>query len=308
MMPSHLRVWAKEMLIAAGFSLAFSATCAAEQMTYPTPEAAAQALIDAMSGDDPEELAAVLGDGVDQLQSSDPVADEADREAFVDAAVEKAGIEQDSEDRATLVIGEDDWPFSIPLVRESGAWRFDLEAGLDEIYDRRIGRNELYAIAAMGEFVEAQDEYWQLDPQGNGNHYADRLRSSPGQRDGLFWPAKDGDPQSPMGEYLAEAAEEGYDDGTAQGRTPFHGYYYRMLTSQGEHAPSGAMDYMVDGRMAQGFGLLAWPADYGNSGIMTFITNQNGIIFEKDLGDGTATEAEAITVYDPDSSWEVVTD
>jgi hypothetical protein len=308
MMPSHFLVLILRVCIAGGLSLVFSATYAAEQQTYPTPEAAVQALIDAAVSEDSEALVAVLGGDIDQLRSSDPVADKADREAFVNAAVEKAAIQQDSEDKATLLIGEDDWPFAIPMVRESGAWRFDLDAGLDEVYNRRIGRNELYTIAVLGELVQAQDEYWTLNPQGGENRFANKLRSSPGQRDGLYWPVKHGEPESPVGEHVAQAAAEGYAHGTAQSRPPFHGYYYRLLTAQGENAPGGAKDYVVNGLMSQGFGVVAWPADYGNSGIMSFITNQNGVIFETDLGENTAMEVEKITTYDPDSGWAVVTD
>ena len=277
----------------------------ADQAHYETPEAAAQALIDAAVSDADGALKTVLGPEVDELSSGDPVADEAEREAFVEAAVAAAGIEQEEgvDDRATLVIGEDDWPFPIPLVREAQGWRFDTEAGFEEIYARRIGRNELHAIATLESYVDAQYEYQAEDRTGEGRQFAQRLRSSDGKRDGLFWPVAAGEPDSPMGPLVARAVAEGYGQNPAGDPVAYHGYYYRTLKGQGAHAPGGAKSYVDGDRMTGGFAALAFPAEYGNSGIMTFVVNQQGIVFEKDLGEETAALAAAISEYDPDRSW-----
>ena len=276
------------------------------QAYFPTPEAAAQALIDAAVAEDADALRTVLGRDADELSSGDPVADEADRQAFVDAAVDEAGIEQEEgvDDRATLVIGEDDWPFPIPLVREAQGWRFDTQAGLDEIYARRIGRNELETIAVLEAYVQAQYEYQAEDRTGDGRQFAQKLRSSEDKRDGLYWPVAEGEAESPMGPLVAEAVAAGYGQDKSGEPQPYNGYYYRILKAQGPNAPGGAIDYVNDGHMTRGFAALAYPAEYGNSGIMTFVVNQQGIVFEKDLGEETATAAAAIDAYDPDDSWE----
>jgi hypothetical protein len=290
--------------------LGYSAVAHSDQRFFETPEAAAQALVDAVLAEDTEVVKAVLGPGSEELSSGDPVADRAEREAFVEAAVEAAAIEQEDgvDDRAVLVIG-DDWPFPIPLVKGAQGWHFDTEAGLEEIYLRRIGNNELYAISVASAYAEAQEEYASVDRNGDGvREYAQRLASSEGQRDGLYWPVEEGERESPMGPLVADAVAKGYarsDDGEP---VPYHGYFYRMLSGQGASAPGGAKSYVADGRMTGGYALLAYPAEYGNSGIMTFMINQQGIVFEKDLGDETGTLAAAITVYDPDKSWEPVTD
>ena len=283
----------------------------AEQMHYATAEDAAQALIDAAVSEGSDAHTVVLGPEASELASGDPVADALDREAFVEAALTAAGIEQeeDGDDKATLVIGEDDWPFPIPLVRDEQGWRFDMGEGLDELYRRRIGRNELHAIAVLRAIVDAEDEYRSEDRDGDGiREYAQKLGSSEGQKDGLYWPAEEGEPDSPMGQLVAQAVAQGYtksEDGSA---VPYFGYYFRMLGSQGANAPGGAMDFERDGDASKGFAVLAYPAEYGNSGIMTFMVNAQEIVFEKDLGEQTAEAAPAITAYDPDSSWDPVTD
>jgi hypothetical protein len=277
-----------------------------QQAHYPTPEAAAQALIDAAVAEDSDALKVVLGPDADELSSGDPVADRADREAFVEAAVEEAGIEQEEgvDDQATLVIGEDDWPFPIPLVRDEQGWRFDTAAGLDEIYARRIGRNELNAIAVLEAYVQAQYDYEATDRTGEGRQFAQKLRSSEGKHDGLYWPAAEGEAESPMGPLVAEAVAAGYGQDKSGEPQPYQGYYYRILKAQGPNAPGGAKSYVNDGHMTKGFAALAFPAEYGNSGIMTFVVNQQGIVFEKDLGEETAALAAAIADYDPDDSWD----
>ncbi len=298
-------------ILGASVLLLVSAQAGAEQATYATPEEAAQALINAAADSDMEALRTVLGPEADELSSGDPVADEADREAFIEAAVSAAGIEQEEgvENIATLVIGEDDWPFAIPLVKENNQWRFDMDAGLEELYARRIGRNELHAIAVMQEIVAAQREYRSADRDGDGVlEYALRLGSSEGKKDGLYWPATDGQEESPLGPLISEAVAQGYEKSKDGNPVPYHGYYYRVLGEQGEHASGGAMQYAQDGNAISGFAVMAYPAEYGNSGIMSLMVNQDGIVFDKDLGDETASVAESLSSFDPDASWEPVTD
>lgn len=307
------------MNIRTGAALLLAATALAHtafaqeggQAHYATPEAAAQALIDAAVSDEGDALKSVLGPEASELSSGDAVADNAEREAFVEAAIAAAGIEQEEgvDDRATLVIGEDDWPFPIPLVREEQGWRFDTVAGFDEIYARRIGRNELHAIATLETYVEAQYEYASEDRTGDGaRQFAKQFRSSGGQRDGLFWPVAEGEAPSPLGPLVAEAVAKGYGANPEGSPVPFHGYFFRILHGQGANAPGGEMSYVNDERMTKGFAAVAYPAEYGNSGIMTFIVNQQGIVFEKDLGEETAALAAAMSGYDPDRSWAPVVD
>ena len=283
----------------------------AQQARYPTPEAAAQALIDAAAGEGGDALLAVLGPDLEDLRSGDPVADANERAAFVEAALGSAGIEQGEgeDDRAVLVIGSDDWPFPIPLVRGPEGWYFDAAAGREELIDRRIGRNELTTIAVARSFVEAQFEYAEQDRDGDGvREFAQQFLSSERARDGLYWPTTPDEPESPMGSLVAEAVAEGYRRDASGEPRPYHGYLYRILTAQGAHAPRGAESYLEDGHLTKGFGLLAWPAEYGNSGIMTFQINQSGLLFQKDLGKESAATAAATWAYDPDASWEAVTD
>jgi hypothetical protein len=298
-------------LLGASAALLLSAQALAEQARYATPEEAAQALIDAVATSDREALESVLGPDIDELSSGDPVADAADREDFIEAAVTAAGIEQEEgvDDIATLVVGEDDWPFAIPLVKENDQWRFDMEAGLEELYERRIGRNELHAIAVLQEIVDAQREYRSADRDDDGVlEYALRLGSGDGKQDGLYWPVADGQEASPLGPLISRAVEEGYEKSGEGEPVPYNGYFYRMLDEQGAHASGGAMHYGQDGNAVRGFAVMAYPAEYGNSGIMSFMVNQDGIVFDKDLGEETGTLAQSLTAFDPDASWEPVTD
>jgi hypothetical protein len=284
---------------------------AAAQPHFPTPDEAVQALIDAAASDEPGAVTKVMGDEVATLASPDPVADAADRANFVEAALESAKVEQDEgvDDRAVLSIGPDDWPFPIPLMRDAEGWYWDVAAGREELLDRRIGRNELATIDVLRAYVDAQDEYAQEDRNGDGaREYAQRLMSSEGKRDGLYWPTTGDEPESPMGPFVADAVAEGYKPGEGDGPKPYHGYLFRLLKAQGEHAPGGAKSYLNGDRLTQGFALLAYPAEYGNSGVMTFLVNQSGIVYQKDLGDDTGKVAAAIDAYDPDKSWEPVTD
>jgi hypothetical protein len=215
-------------------------------------------------------------------------------------------LEKDGPDKVTLVFGREGWPFPIPLVRGQSGWSFDTEAGEQEILNRRIGRNELGAIDVARAYVRAQRTYAASDHDGSGvMAFAQRMASTPGKRDGLYWPAVEGQPLSPFGPLVASAVAEGYSKKSDK-PTPYHGYLYRVLTAQGAHAPGGAYSYIINGHMIGGFALVAYPVDYGNSGVMTFIVNQQGVVYEKDLGDDTATVAAKMTVYDPDSTWDKV--
>jgi hypothetical protein len=279
-------------------------------MRFESPDAAAMALIDAAAAEGSDDLRAVLGSALDDLVSGDPVADAQDRQDFVELASKAADLEDETDDSAILVLGPEDWPFPIPLARDEDGWYFDTEAGVEEILDRRIGLNELYAIATARAFVEAEREYAAADPDGDGIHaYADRFWSSEGQKNGLFWPTAEGQPQSPMGPLVADAVAEGYGQREAgEGPNPYHGYYFKILTAQGPSAPGGAKSYLEDGRLTKGFGLLAWPATYGNSGIMTFQVDKRGMVYESDLGEDTAAAAISIDTFDLDEEWEPVVD
>lgn len=282
----------------------------ASAMRFETPDAAVMALIDAAADDGRDALLDVLGADLDALVSGDPVADAQDRQDFVELAREAAQLEDETDDSAILVIGPNDWPFPIPLARDAEGWYFDTEAGIEELLDRRIGLNELHAIATARAFVDAQMEYAASDPDGDGDQaYADRFWSSEGKRDGLYWPTSEGEPESPMGPLVADAVGEGYAiRGQDEGPRPYHGYLFKILTAQGPGAPGGARTYLQDGRLSGGFALLAWPASYGNSGIISFQVNQRGIVYQADLGDDTADEAAAIDVYDIGDGWEPVVD
>jgi hypothetical protein len=283
-------------------------------MRFDSPDAAAMALIEAAGDEERGALFAVLGSDIDSLTSGDPVADAADRRRFVELAGEGAHLEDETEDSAILVIGPEDWPFPIPLAKDETGWYFDTEAGIEEILDRRVGLNELYAIAAARAYVDAQLEYAAEDSDGDGvGNFALRFLSSAGGRDGLYWPTAEGEPQSPLGPLFAEAVDEGYlttaeDVTEGQGPRPFHGYFFKILTGQGAAAPGGARTYLRDGKLVDGFGLVAWPATYGNSGIMSFQVNQRGIVYEADLGEETAALASAMTEFDPGEGWEPTVD
>jgi hypothetical protein len=281
--------------------IAAVATGAFAQDRFGNPEDAVTALIDAVRSGAPAQVARVLGAGSrDIVASGDAVADAAARRQVLEAYDASHRIASEGADKAVLVIGREEWPFPIPLVRKDGAWRFDAVAGRDEILARRIGRNELSAIQTCLAYVDAQQEYADKGFGGSGG-YARRIVSSAGKKDGLYWPAQSGEDESPLGELAAGAAAEGYRIGPQ--RQPYHGYYYKVLTRQGRHAPGGEVDYLVHGRMIGGFALVAYPAQYGNSGIMTFLVNHQGTIYEKDLGPRTAAIAAAMSTFNPDQSW-----
>ena len=287
-----------------GAALLFVCTPVFAQDSFDSPAAAAKALVAAAKTGNREEVLKILGtDSTDVISSGDEVADRNASEIFVEAFEEKNSLEPEGDETTILVVGDDDWPFPIPLVKNEGKWEFDTDAGLEEILLRRIGRNELSAMQASLAYVVAQNEYAALDVDGRSPApYAQRFLSSPGEKDGLYWQSDDG--ESPLGALFAEASDEGYEF-TGEPK-PYHGYYYRILTRQGEEAKGGAFDYVVDGRMIGGFGLVAHPAEYGNSGIMTFMVNHDGVLFEKDLGPDTAEVVAEIEDFGPDSTWKVV--
>ena len=285
-----------------------STSVAMAQQTFKTPEEAATALVNAAKSGDTKSIVTVLGsDGEDIVSSGDEVADAAARAKFVAAYDAKHEIAKEGDSKAVMVIGPDDFPLPIPLIRKDGLWRFDTAAGRDEILFRRIGKNELDAIQSALAYVDAQDEYAEKDRTGAGvNTYAQRIISQPGKKDGLYWPTSQGEEASPLGELIAEATKQGYRVGG--GRTPFHGYYFKILTKQGAAAAGGELEYVVNGKMIGGFALVAYPAEYRNSGVMTFIVNHAGTVFQKDLGPNTAQVAERITAFNPDKTWQAVTD
>lgn len=280
---------------------------AAAQAKYASPQEAVNALVAAVASGNINDIVAVLGPEGEKLASSgDAVADAAVRERFVTAYDETHELRQFAELPLTLYIGRDDFPFPIPLVEDAGKWRFDTAAGAEEILDRRIGENELAAIEVLRASVDAQREYAEADRDGKGVQYARRILSSQGRMDGLYWPDAEGAPESPLGPLVAEAQSEGYKAPKGGGPAPYHGYLFRVLTGQGEEASGGARDYIVHDRMIGGFGLIAVPAEYANSGVMTFIVNQDGVVYQKDLGDRTAAIASGISSFNPDTSWSQV--
>jgi hypothetical protein len=275
---------------------------------FATPEAGVAALVDAARKNDQAALESILGPGSREVVSSgDAVADAAARENFVTAYDAKSNLVALDNNTRTLQIGESDWPLPIPLVREGSMWHFDLAAGRDELIDRRIGRNELNTMEASLAFIDAQQEYASADRDGdNILEYAQRFVSTPGMKDGLYWPVQAGDEESPLGPEFAEARAEGYQlEGAAPG-SAYYGYRYKILTSQGPAAMGGAYDYIVGDNMMSGVGLIAYPAQHGVSGVMSFIVNHDGVVYEKDLGPETAMVAAAMTVFDPDDTWQPV--
>jgi hypothetical protein len=280
---------------------AVQAQAAPGQATYASASAAAAALAVACKSGDQDELLKILGPaGKDLISSGDPVADKKSQEGFAKNYAVKHRLTAEAQGYETLIVGANDWPMPIPIVRDGERWYFDSTRGHDEIIDRRIGGNELGAIAVCEGYVEAQQMYAAKGHDGlPAGLYAQRLVSTEGKHDGLYWKPAPGEPESPMGPAVAAAAGEGY-TGAAD---PYHGYYYRLLKEQGPDAPGGAMNYLVDGKLSGGFALLAYPATYGNTGIMTFIVDKNGVVLQKDLGDDTANVAKGITAYNPTSDW-----
>jgi len=287
---------------------AIAAPASVEQKSFATPDDALTAVVEDLKSGDLPGLVKIFSPAIEPiLNSGDPVADQNARERFVTAAEESHHFDG-SGDTLTLVVGKDDWPFPIPLKKVGERWQFDTAAGKEEILDRRIGENELSTIQTMLAYVDAQGDYADFQRQRSGMpEYAQRILSSPGKMDGLYWPSAEGEPQSPLGPLVAAARAAGYRrSAKAEEPSPYHGYFYKVLTSQGPNARGGAADFIVNGRMIGGFGLATWPARYGDSGVMTFIVNHDGMVYQKNLGPQTAKLAPAISRFDPDSSWQKV--
>jgi hypothetical protein len=277
-----------------------------KQKSFASPEEVVNALVAAVKADDKKEMLAVLGsDGKELISSGDAVADKAGREKFLKAYEEMNKLEKASAGKMILHLGKDDWQLPIPIVEKSNKWTFDTKSGKEEILNRRIGRNELNVIGVLHAYVEAQCEHASKDRNGDGvAEFAQKIISTEGKHDGLYWKAQEGEEMSPLGPFVAQAASEGYaEKGKGINLSPFHGYYYRILKGQGKNAAGGSYDYVVKGKMILGYGLVAYPAQYGNSGIMTFIVNQEGVIYEKNLGKNTAKMAKAMKIFDPDNTW-----
>ena len=279
---------------------------ASVQRRFESDEEAAQALVDALKSGDQKAMLAVLGDeGKSVISSGDAVGDRSARERFVAAYDEKHRLDAGG-GKVILVVGSDDFPFPIPIVPDGPSWRFDTAAGKEEILNRRIGRNELNTIQVCLAYVDAQREYYARDPDGDALlQYAQTFASSPGKRDGLYWPTNPGEPPSPLGPLVARARGEGYSKRSPDPVT-YWGYYYRILTAQGKDAPGGAYDYLAHGHLMGGFALVAYPARYGMSGVMTFIVNQDGVVYQKDLGQKSAAIARAMKQFNPDSTWKKI--
>jgi len=290
-------------------TLIFSCPVAAKtptQKAFCSPEEAFKAMVTAMKANDTRALTAIFGPGGKNIVfSGDDVADKTGRDNIVKAYEEKNRLEIVNDNKAILSVGNNDWPLPIPVVKKGNGWRFDTKAGKEEILQRRIGKNELSAIQTCQAYVDAQLEYAPRDYDGDGLfEYAQKFLSTPGKKDGLYWETKEGEQKSPLGALVAGATREGYFSKDPKSKpVPFHGYYYRILKEQGKDASGGAYSYNVNGKMIGGFALVAYPAQYGNSGVMTFIVNKDGLVYQKDLGRNTAKIAQEMKTYNPDKTW-----
>jgi hypothetical protein len=295
------------LILLTSWSIAGAATPGPKQKHFETPDEAVQSLVDAVRKGDTQGMVDILGPASGPLVSSgDPVADKRARDAFIRGYDATHRLEAGG-GKIVLYVGADNFAFPIPVVPDGASWRFDTPAGQEEILNRRIGRNELNAIQVCLAYVDAQREYYARERKiGTPHEYAQRLASTPGKQDGLYWEAKDGETPSPLGPLAAKARAEGYG---AQGHPrpeAYHGYYYRILTGQGPDASGGASDYIAGGHMIGGFGLVAFPAQYGASGVMTFIVNHDGVVYQKDLGAKTPTLAKQMKLFNPDQGWQKI--
>lgn len=296
----------RSCLAGLGLIVAFiiSSTPASAQKMFSSPEEAVKAAIAAARSNNDKELLAIFGAQAKEiLFSGDPVADKQRRAEFVAAYDQANRLSTDGEDRI-LIAGKQDWPFPIPIVKKGQSWMFDTEQGKQEVLNRRIGSNELFTIQTMLAIVDAEREYAMKDRDRNGLlEYAQKFLSDPGKKNGLYWEAKAGEPESPLGPIMVQARSQGYGAKITTAPGPYHGYNYRILTAQGKDAPGGAYSYFVKGKMIGGFAVVAYPAEYGNSGIMTFIVNYDGKVFQKNLGPNTAAAAKSMKEYNPDKTW-----
>jgi len=311
------------LLMATALTAAAATPAEGKQTLFTSPEEAMQALVGAAKAKDRALLAEIFGPDNDKLLSGDPVQDDHELDQFIVALDQSAKLQPSpTGDKVTLTVGADNWPFPIPIVKQGDKWRFDTKAGTEEILNRRIGENELSAIATCRAYVLAQWEYFTEGDHDNDGvaEYAQHFASSPGQKDGLYWETAECEKPSPMGALVAAARLEGYtntgkpragattekDKAAPQQRTPYHGYHFKILKKQGPHAPGGKYDYIINGNMIGGYALIAYPDKWGSSGVMTFMVNQQGRVYQKNLGANTATVAPQIKEYDPDSTWKLV--
>jgi hypothetical protein len=319
-------VLAAGLFAAAPAAQAQSAVSAAAQATYASPDQALQALVTAAKDKDRAALAKIFGPEYDQLLSGDEVEDNKDLAEFASAVQASAQLQKVNDNKYTITVGKDNWPTPVPLVQKDGKWLFDTKAGLEEVINRRVGENELSAMATCRAYAVAQWEYY---TEGDWDHdsvaeYAQKLISTSGAHNGLYWETSEDDKPSPLGKLIAAAQAEGYGPNAAAtgttgkggsdkekeapeiDRAPYHGYYFKILTRQGPHAPGGKYSYIINGNMIAGYALVAYPDKWGNSGVMTFIINQQGRVYEKNLGPHTARLASAMAEYNPDPSWKLV--
>jgi len=286
-------------------TLAGTSFAAVKQKSFTSPEEAVKALVTAARNNDDKEMLSIYGaNAKDLIFSGDKVADKQRRENFLAKYDEQNKLVREG-NSTTILIGKNDWPFPIPITKKGETWFFDTKKGKEEVLNRRIGENELYTIQTCLAIVDAQREYAMVDRDGDNLHeYAEKFASDPGKKNGLYWETKEGEEPSPLGQLLAQAKAEGYSKKGSKGNpVPYHGYYYRILKAQGKNATGGAYDYMLKGSMIGGFAVIAWPSKYGNSGVMSFIVNHDGVVYQKNLGKNGAKIAKAITKYDPDKTW-----
>ena len=280
---------------------------AAGEARFSSPQAAVDALKAAVEASDTNALHAIFGPAGHALVSVDVVEAAEEHELFMSRVKEKINLVAASDSKQELQLGADGWPFPIPLVKQDGKWLFDVEAGREEILNRRVGANELGAIQVCQAYVQAQRDYASEDRNADEVlEYAQHLRSTSGAHDGLYWTTRTGDELSPLGPLVAQARGEGYRRKTkilTDEPSPYHGYFFKILTRQGKHAPGGKYNYIINGHMIAGCALGAWPAEWGNTGVMTFVVNQRGKVYQKNLGPKTASIAAAMTIYDPDTTW-----
>jgi len=283
---------------------------AASQKHFVSPEDALKGLVAAVKAKDKAALDQIFGPSSKDLLSGDAVQDAAESEEFTKHVAEKTSLVKENDSKVIIYLGNENWPYPIPLAKKNGQWFFDTEAGKEEVLNRRIGEDELTAMLVCRTYVKAQREYILKDWDGDGIlAYAQKLRSDPGKRNGLFWRHAQGEAASPLGELVAQARIEGYKKEKTvfkEQPVPFHGYYFKILTKQGEHVPGGKYDYIINGNMVGGFGLVAFPSNWGKSGVMTFIVNQQGKVYQKNLGPDTMKIAQEMQSYDPDETWTLV--
>jgi hypothetical protein len=300
------------LVLALALFAPITASAADTDKTFATPEEAVSALVTATSEHNGSNLRGIFGPAAAELQNPDRVQATNEFRTFRSALEETNRLVHESDTKCVLEVGTNSWPFPVPIVKKDGRWFFDTEAGKEEILRRRIGKNELVTLEVMRAYVEAQREYASRDRNGDEVlEYAQHIASTPGTKDGLYWPPDLDGEISPLGPMVAVAQEQGYTvraKGQESTRMPFHGYFFKILTRQGKHAPGGKYDYIINGHMIGGFALVAWPAAYGDSGIMTFIVNQQGRVYQKDLGPKTGKLAPGMKAYDPDPSWSVSPD